>query len=252
MSPGGVALEIFSVRLTPTEVEQYQQLWEEVDEQSLPVEVRRRLARNGFRVGVLAGQIPTKLAHLLELRDKPVGDITQSLTPKELADPPRTTLRHLQTRAGELNEITTSGVYDQMPVLLTDSGELGGHTYNQAQGVFGLKVNPQPDGRVQLDLTPEVQHDQVRQRLVGDQAMFRYVNVRPKRSFDDLRITPVLSAGAILILGCQIDRVGSLGHYFFHELAGGEEKLQTKLVLIRVGQTQNDDLVSPPPLPLSQ
>ena len=252
MSPGSVALEIFSVRLTPTEVEQYQQLWEEVDEQSLPVDVRRRLARNGFRVGVLAGQIPTKLAHLLELRDQPVGDTTQHLTPKELADPPRVTLRHLQTRMGERNEITTSGIYDQLPVLLSDSGELRGLTYSQAQGVFALKVIAQPDGRVVLDLTPEVQHDQSRQHWVGDQAMFRMETGRPKRSFDDLRITPVLYSGSILMLGCQIDRVGSLGHYFFHEPAGREEKLQTKLVLIRLGQTQNDDLVSPPPLPLSQ
>ena len=139
LSPGSVALEIFSVRLTPTEVEQYQQLWEEVDEQSLPVEVRRRLARNGFRVGVLAGQIPTdQLCPLARIAksDQPVGDTTQHLTSKELADPPRVTLRHLQTRVGERNEITTSGIYDQLPVLMSDSGELRGMTYSQAHKGF--------------------------------------------------------------------------------------------------------------------
>ncbi len=250
MSPGSVALDIFSVHLSPAEIDNYQQLWDEVDEQSLPVELRRRLGRNGFRLGVLVGQIPPKLAKLLELRDKPQGDGSQKLTAKELSDPPRVTLRHLQTRPGERTEITASGVYDRLPLLLNDSGDLRGLTYNQAQGVFALKVGSEPDGRVRLELTPEVQHDQTRQHIVGDAGMFRMETGRPKRSFDDLRIAPVLGVGAMVILGSQLDRVGSLGHYFFQEPAGRDERLEPKMIIIRVGQTQNDDIVSPSPLPL--
>ena len=70
MSSDSVVLEIFSARFPAGDLEANVRLWEEVDEMHLPAEVRQRLARNGIRVGLVGGQIPTPLSKLLELKDK--------------------------------------------------------------------------------------------------------------------------------------------------------------------------------------
>ena len=251
MSPDSVALEIFLIRLPPGEPGVNARVWDEVDEQHFPAELRQRLAKNGFRVGIVGEQVPDVLAKLMELKDQPAptGE-PQRVTAKEMEATPRVALRHLQTRAGQRNEIITSGVYEHLPVLLAESGELRGQTYCQAQGMLALAVSPQADGRVQLDLVPELHHDQSRQHWVGDQAMWRLETGRPKRSFDDMKITAVLMPGSMLLLGTQPDRPGSLGHCFFAEECGRDNRWEQKMVLVRVCQTQHDDLVNPPPLAL--
>ena len=95
------------------------------------------------------------LAKLMELKDQPAhtGE-PQRVTAKEMESEPRVAMRHLQTRAGQRNEIITSGVYEHLPVLLAESGELRGQTYCQAQGMLAMAVSPRADGRVQLDLVP--------------------------------------------------------------------------------------------------
>jgi hypothetical protein len=53
----------------------------------------------------------------------------------------------------------------------------------------------------------------------------------------------------MLVLSSLIQRPGSLGHYFLTQKADG--KLQQKLIVIRLSQTQHDGLFDPPePLPL--
>jgi hypothetical protein len=247
MSPDSIALEILSVRLPHGEPELNVKVWEEVDEQHLPAELRKRLAKSGFRVGIVGSQVPGNLAKLLDLKDRPqaMGD-PQQINLADVQEPPRVTLRHLQTRPGQRSEIIASGVYERLPVLLAEGGELCGQTYNQAQGVFTLVVTPQSDGRVRLELTPELHHDQMRQQWVGDQAMWRLETSRPKRVFDDLRIAAVLSPGSMLLLGSQPDRAGSLGHDFFMEGVGQDNRMEQKLILVRLCQTQHDDLIAPP------
>ena len=223
-------------------------VWEEVDEQHFPVEVRRKLEKNGFRAGVLAGQIPPSLSRLLDLKGKPsAGGEVQQVKVADLVTPARVTSQRLQTRAGQRYEIAASGVIEKMPVLVSEAGEIRGLTYEQAQGIFALHVAPQPDGRVQLELVPEIHHGENRQHWVGDQAIFRLETGRPKRAFEELKLTAVMGPGAMLLLGSQPNRQGSLGHYFFLESNGRDDRLDQKLILVRLCQTQHDDLVSPGP-----
>ena len=251
MAPGSAVVEVFSVRLPPDEHDLDSRIWEEVDEQQFPIEVRRKLEKNGFRVGVLAGQIPPLLSKLLELKGKPhAGGEVQQIQIADLAKPSRVSMQHLQTSAGQRYEIAASGVIAKMPVLVSEPGELHGVTYEQAQGIFALHVTPQNDGRVELELVPEIHHGENHQRWVGDQTIFRLEPGRPKRAFEELKLTAVLGPGAILLLGPQPNRQGSLGHYFFLESNGRDDRLDQKLILIRLCQTQHDDLISPGPLRL--
>jgi hypothetical protein len=85
---------------------------------------------------------------------------------------------------------------------------------------------------------------------VADQAIFRCEPGRPKRAFEEMKLTALMGPGAMLLLGSQPKREGSLGHYFFLESNGRDDQLDQKLTLIRLCQTQHDDLVSPGPLRL--
>jgi hypothetical protein len=251
MPPGTVALEVFSICLPPDSPELVKSIWAEVDEQDFPVNTRRHLEKNGFRAGVLAGEIPPALSQLLDLKGAPSanGEV-QRINIADLAAPARVTTQHMQTHAGQRYEIATSSVLDKMPILASEAGEIHGQTYEQAQGIFALHVTPQPDGRVELELVPEVHHGQSKQHWVGDQSMFRLETGRPKRAFDELKLTATLGPGAMILLGSQSTRQGSLGHYFFQESNGHDDRSDQKLILVRVCQTQHNDLVSPGPLPL--
>lgn len=249
MPPGTVALEVISICLPPDKPELAADVWEEVDEQDFPVDVRRHWEKNGFRAGTLAGQIPPALSQLLDFKGKPAaaGEV-QHVNVADLAVPSRVTTEHMQTHAGQRYEIAASSVLDRMPVLASEGGEIHGQTYEQAQGIFALHVVPLPDSRVELELVPEVHHGQPKQHWVLDQTFSRMETARARRAFDELKLTADLGPGGMLLLGSQPNRQGSLGHYFFLENNGQDDRFEGKLVLIRVCQTQHNDLVTPGPL----
>jgi hypothetical protein len=251
MSSDSVVLEIFFVRFPFGDPTVNEKLWEEIDEQHFSPELRERLARNGFRAGLINGPIPTELSKLLELNGKlaPAADLEDAKV-DNLEAQPRVVRRHLQLPAGRRSEIIASSVYAQLPVLMNESGQLCGQTYNQAQGMFAVKSFPQPDGRVRLELLPELHHDQPRQRWVGGQGMLRLETSRPKRPFDDLMLSADLAPGAMVVLSSLSNRPGSLGHYFFTD---NNDRLEQKLLILRLSQTQHDGLFNPPePLKLEE
>jgi hypothetical protein len=251
MAPGSVVIEIISIRLPPGDAELAGRIWREVDEQHFPSEVHRVLEKNGFRAGILAGQIPASLSRLLDFKGKPgAGGEVQQVKVADILTPSRVSAQYLQVRAGQRYEIAASGVIEKMPILVSEAGDIRGLTYDKAQGIFALHVVPQLDGRVQLDLVPEIHHGENRQHIVGDGSMFRMETARPKRAFEELKLTAVMGPGAMLLLGSQPGRQGSLGHYFFLESNGRDDRLDQKLILVRLSQTQHDDLVSPGPLRL--
>jgi len=243
MSPDSCVLEVCFVRFPFGDREANQQLWQEVDEQQFPAELRRRLSRNGFRLGLLDGQIPAALSKLLEMKDesRPTAGTSQiDLAELDSETPP--VRRHLEIRAGQPKMIVTSGVYDQLPVLICESGELGGETYSQAQAVLVVKTFPQGDGRVRVELVPELQHGELRQRWVGQDGMWRLEAGRQQRVFEEMAFSATLSPGCMLLVSSLPDRPGSLGHHFFTEDNGKPEQ---KLLVLRLAQTQHEGLFSP-------
>ena len=165
--------------------------------------------------------MPDELAKLLELADKPAptGQLDGAKV-EQLDAEPRVVRRHLQLRAGQRSEILASAVYPQLPVLVYAAGQLSGQTYDDAQGVFAVKSFPQPDGRVRLELVPELHYGQPRQRWVGSQGMLRLETGRAKQVYDDMTLTADLSPGAMLVLSSLPNRPGSLGHHFFTQSDG--------------------------------
>lgn len=243
LSPDSVVFDVVSVRYPLGDPAINGDLWLEIDEQHLPAEVRERLTANGFRGGIVAGQMPLTLSKLLDFAEKPASsNLANTIPLADLAQPVRNEQRHMPLRTGQRGEVITSGTYDQLPVLLRGQGEVCGQTYQQAQGVLALISTPLPDGRVKLDVTPELHHDQPRQRWVGDQGILRLEAGRPRRVFDDMALSATLKPGDMLILTSLSDRPGSLGHHFFSE--SGDHP-QQKLLIIRLSQTQHNELFEP-------
>jgi hypothetical protein len=251
MSADSVVLDVFWVRVPFGDTTANETLWETVDEQLFPSDLRDRLTHNGFRVGMVTGQMPSELTKLLELDDKPppTGNL-EEVTVQNPAIQQRVTRRHIQLRANNRSEIPTSNVYDNLLVLLWENGRITGQPYNQAQGLFAIKAFPLPNSQVQLQLAPELYHDQPKQRYITEQGLIRMDVSRPKRAFDDMIMSPNLSPGSILIVTSLPNKPGSLGHHFFTENGGEGEKLEQKLLVIRLSQTQHTGLFEDPSQPL--
>jgi hypothetical protein len=244
MSPDSVVLDIFFVRFPFGDEQINRQLWKEVDEQHFTTEVRRELLRNGFRAGVVGTQLPTELAELLELTDEPAQSLEASeICLAELESDPAVTRRHSQCRAGGRMEIAASPIHDELPVMVSEEQGLCGKSYPRAQGMLAVTPFPEPDGRVRLEVVPELHFGQTRQRPVATQCGFRLEVRRPREVFDKLAFSANLNPGHMIVVSCLPDRPGSLGHHFLTEVSSGQK--EQKLLVVRLSQTQHDDL-SPP------
>ena len=246
MSPDAMVLDVFFVPVKFDDPEANVVLWQELDEQHFPPEVRRELGQRGFRVGLTGGQVPVVLSRLLDLKGKAAPGAKGTATCLETVDSESGVLRrHMPLRTGRRGEIHASRTYEKVPVLATDaSGHLGGRDYPQAVGVLAVKAYPESDGRVRLDVVPELQYGNVKQHWVGDRGMLRLEAGKDRLPFDELAFSAKLTPGHMLVIGSLPNRIGSLGHYFLTQDSSG--KLQQRLLVLRLSQTQHDDLFAPP------
>lgn len=238
-----VGLEIFFVRVPLGDPLAGPDLWSEIDEQQFPVEMRRRLSANGFRVGVVGTTPPAALQSLLKLEEKPAAT-TPGMTVVDLENEPTVRQRLLRIRGGRRTNIVCTGEQTQhaeLCVLLRgDDGQVHGRTYKKAKGMFAARAFPQGDGRVKLDLLPELEHGDPARRYDPGEGMLRLEFGPPHEKFESLRIETCLAPGQILVLSCLPERPGSLGYHYFTDKAS--ERLEQKLLLVRVAQAQFDDL----------
>lgn len=243
LSPGSLVLDIFFVRFPFDDEKVNVDLWGEIDEQHFSPECRNRLFQNGFRVGRVGSRIPVELAHLLELGEKPADNGCQNkLNLEDLAKGPGVSRRHLQVQPGRRSEIIASEIYDELPVITKDSSEqICGEVFKEAQAILALEAKVEADGRVRLCLTPEVHHGQPQRRWTsGGQGVMQLDSGRRREVFDALAAEAVMELGDMLVVCSLPNRSGSLGHYFFSESESGKQ--QQKLLVIRLSQTQHDDL----------
>lgn len=245
LSPQSMVLEILFARFPLGDVRANTTLWGDVDEQRLPTDLRLRLQRNGFRVGTIGGHLPAALAQLLELKDGPAPTFDELNTkPVELESDAKVLRRHLQVRPGQRSEVIASEVHPELAVLLADGEQIGGQTYQQAQAMLAIKAFPEPDGRVRLDVVPEMHYGQMRQRWIGQQGMLRLEAGRERRAYDTLSVSTTLAPGHMLVMSSLPNRTGSLGHHFFSENKTGHP--EQKLLVVRLVQTQHDADLPPP------
>jgi hypothetical protein len=161
VSPDTTTLEVFSAPASHDDPE-FADLWELVDEQPLPAELRRQLAANGMRAGLVGPNVPGPLATVLNVTDRRVEDEERQLVSM---DPEGgVVLRVLHAHAGKRLELVIPQVREGLSLLEAVDGQIHGKTYNQAECKMALRAFPESDGRVRLQLTPELHHGQIKSR----------------------------------------------------------------------------------------
>ncbi len=251
MSPDSVTLDVFFVRRPFGDPVTNEELWRDVDEQQISIETRRRLAANGFRAGVISGQMPMCLSQLLELNKNAASISGPQMTElSEIGSEEGPMWSHQQLRAGKRSEIVTSEIYPELPVLLSGPDGVSGETYKLAQGLVAVRAVPEKDGRVLLEAVPELHHGEVQRNISGSQGALRIEMARPRLAFDDIAVSTRLSPGDMIVLSCLPNRLGSLGHNFLTTDSSGS--LEQKLLVIRLSQTQHDELFEPMAISLDE
>ena len=229
-----VAIEIVLVRVPDARLPHLDDVWNQADEMILGASVRRELARNGLRAGVIGPAPPDGLTELLQIPTvaKEDDSLWQEIT---LDQRPTVTGRLTQMRPNTRTEINAPTTYDALSLFIgTDEG-LVGRNYNQAQGVYALEWSPLPQGRIQVELTPELHHGSPRrQYAAGEGNDLKFQVAQTREIFDRLRIRAPLSAGQMLLISGDPKNRGSLGH-FFHTMPTTEGG-QQRIVLIRLAQ----------------
>lgn len=236
-SADSVAVQIAWARFPEGDPALNEAIWHDIDETKIEPSVARELARNGFRAGVIGGHMPPALAKALH-ENEATSDSNEANEGDNLADlmvESTVRTRLVQARRGRRVEIQASEMLPTLPLLTGDNGELGGSTYRDAQAMYALHVDPQPDRTAKVDLTPELHHGAPRLRWSqSDEGVLRQAPMRDHLVFDRLRLSVKLAPGEILVLLNRQDAGSRLGQYF-HSVDSGDGR-QQKLILIRLAE----------------
>ena len=226
-------IELTFVRYAEDDAELKTTLWNLVDDQFLPGDLRHRLAGNGLRLGLIRGLIPPELSARLT----PTAEATGT----EPADSPLATdraviRRVVQTLAGQSNEIVVTPRVDELVLLERDSRSaaeaLSGHTYRAASAIFDVRVTPAADGGTELELLPLIRHGAVERNWIGDDGAFRLEAGQQRTVLDRLIVNLPLPADGTLIISCAGEPSSSIGDAFFRDPRGRHDGC--RLLVIRL------------------
>jgi hypothetical protein len=236
-SSDSVTMEIIWARYAADDPQLNTDAWQDIDETQLPPAVRRELANNGFRAGVIGGTLPDAIARALNSGQPaadPAADEPES-SQVDLAADPIVHGRVQQLRRNQRSEVQASEVYPSLSLLVNNVRELSGKNYAQAQAIYALRVDPQPDRTVLVELTPELHYGPLQWRWTrgeDDSGILRQAQVRDHDVFQQLRMSVRLAPGEMLVLMGLPDAGSRLGHYF--HTTNSPEGPQQKLILIRL------------------
>jgi hypothetical protein len=235
-SPNSTTMEIIWLRFPADDPELNTAAWQEVDETAIEPSVRRELASNGFRVGIVGATLPEALARALNRDASPKESIPRTATQTiDLTAEPVVHGRIQQLRRNQRSEIQASEVYPSLPLLVRGGGELSGRPYEQAQAIYALRVDPQPDRTALVELTPELHYGPPHIRYTRGEdniGVLHQAIAREREVFQQLRVSVKLAPGEMLLLmslpnsGCQLAE-------YFHTAQSSDGR-QQKLILIRL------------------
>lgn len=210
-APRTLPIELIFVRHDDADPMLSDELWRYVDEQSLDPALRRTLNANGLRAGVVSGQLPAHLA--ARFAAAPLAD-----EPALPADLP-VTRRFLRLLPDRRSEVVAGAAVDQLVLLEERDGGVAGATFHDAGGVFSLRVRPAADGRVVVELTPEIRHGPVERTWTGEDGMLRLEAGQRRHARDDLRVAVDLPLEGMLVMACGGSGGATLGDALLRDAA---------------------------------
>lgn len=239
MSADSVVLEISIISLPPNRTDEIDKLFKTLDMTRVELDQRKSWDRNGLRVGVSGNAMPMEFDELLEseIQDEDSGQTDETkLAPR----------RRIQARSGKPFRIATRPIESELSwfTIMADGYRTGGSRTN-AQTEFEVRSYAKGDGSIQIRLSPEILFGEPKRVVTTSNASLRYEMKRDAITFPDLDLEANLYLGESLLLAAQTGGNSEstatlpfgLGQAFFKGDDG-----ETKLVMIRLAQSQKDDL----------
>lgn len=212
--PDVVVCEVAVLEVPPADSFVDQELWSSADEQVVALDRKPALEENGLRVGVIGGLPPSKFQALLQSE-------RTCLSP-----------HHVRMHSGNVKPLGIGPVRDEAAFDLHDGDESKPVNFSQAQCSFALVPQRLPDGRVRLGLTPQVQHGGKSMWLQPAEGEgWSMSGQRPVEKYPRLAFEATVAPQEFLLVGTRYDRMRTLGHAAFVNVAG--DRPAQRLLVIR-------------------
>lgn len=249
MSPRSVGIEIAVAQLDATQAEPLQRLLSSVDQQKLSLETRQRLDRNGLTCGIMSTRPPAVFHDLLEPYLPDPDSVDLAARPLALAgklDPVSRLLIHqrISNQDGEIYPVGASDLYSNLTWVVNHADHSSPGQANQARCFFDITTFPNSDGSATLKLVPVIRHGKDVTRIEVAEGSFVMDRGQRRSSLDEIAFEIQLQTGQTLIIAANNPPTSSgtepglLGPL----LLGSDGSNETRLLLVRLVQTQMDDL----------
>ena len=207
-------VEVFFVRCPDDAPARLDDLWSRVDEQMIDDDVRRRLAANGLRAGVLMGELPPAILAEAEPPIAAGEETTTDATNAADASPP-VVRRVLRLLPGRESEVVSLKSVAELVVMEHDDDGLHGASYTDALPHFSLRARPAPDGRIRVDLVPVIRHGPVERTWIGEDGAFKVETGQRKVVMESLRWQATVPAEGMLLVGPAGEGGATVGDALF-------------------------------------
>ncbi len=246
-----VAVDFYRVRVRYEQRQLLTDFWNDdgTTDQVIPVDLRRRLAEEGIRIGVQGRSLSPTLARLLEVdkiqlaestgriverttdmqRPKTDGISAEEMLIEPLVNQQMLTLSAMPGKSWRVN--TYDDVLPKV-TLFWNQGGWCGKTYPKAQGMIELSTIAYPDGSgVRFDLLPILEYGDPKQTTTMFNGALIPEFSRDRLPYDSLKISVKLLPGQWLVLGPTDEDPPGLGKSFFTRDKGRPEQ---KIMVFRL------------------
>ena len=249
--PNTVTVEVFIIRFTPQQNGLVQQLWQEIDEQSLPTQLRRELHAQGFRAGVFGSLLSPTFELLINTSPETNPDVTlgdyHEFSAADATRESGATRRTRQLTPGMwavLKPFSDQNALPELFLFRRENGMIHGETYREAVGALHVSAEANRDGSAQIQILPVIEHGDYRlQTRIVSGIVVREEN-RPRHSLDSLAISQRLLPGQWIIMGATTLNSPGAGKAFFARTHSIPEQRLVAIRLIRA-TTSADDATLP-------
>ena len=252
LASDAVALEIGIAQLDISQSKSFEEFWDLLDQQELPLSERQLLDQNGLRVAIMASHAPATLNELLSPRPLELEDLTlveeHLMAENRLERKSRMVLhQRIANRDGQAHPVQTSKVHPQFSWTICngDLKSLGAGQW--VRGMIDVTTLPEGDGSVRLRFSPQIYHGEIRPSFgVANKAFFMDAT-QTICKIEDLTFTVRVRPGETVVIAPTAD-VEDLGLLFFGDteakrsLSQKASHLTHRVLMVRVVQTQMDDL----------
>jgi hypothetical protein len=223
--PRTIPLEVTFVRCAADDdAGLHEELWRHVDEQVIDDARRRALNANGLRAGVVTGHLPPEFAARLAASADEPADVA-GIDPARA----RRLLNQLPGRGGEL---VTAHRLPSLVLFEQRDGEVRGATFHDATPEFALDARPAADGRICVELVPEVRHGPVEKSWAGEDGMFRLETGQRRHRMEHLGIVVTVPPGGLVLVGRAGEAATTVGDGLLRD-RGDDGQGTVRLLAIR-------------------